>query len=90
MYCLQITTDCHSKKSLQEENLREKPGYAHLSEPLHVLIEAEQPANMIDAQSSYALEMIEDLLKPVVRSSTCRSRDKLTFPYTNIIFLICL
>ena len=69
MYCLQITTDCHSKKSLQEENLREKPGYAHLSEPLHVLIEAEQPANMIDAQSSYALEMIEDLLKPVVRSS---------------------
>jgi protein quaking len=68
MYYLKIIFDCHSKNHLQEENLRDKPGYEHLSEPLHVLIEAEQPANMIDAHLTYAREMIEDLLKPVVCS----------------------
>ena len=62
-----IFVDCYSGNPLQEENLRDKPGYEHLSEPLHVLIEAEQPANIIDMQLNYAREMIEDLLKPVVR-----------------------
>ena len=65
--CIQTIVDCYSGNPLQEENLRDKPGYEHLSEPLHVLIEAEQPANIIDMQLNYAREMIEDLLKPVVR-----------------------
>ena len=50
----------------QEEQLRDKPGYEHLNEQLHVLIEAEQPANVIDLQLNKAREIIEDLLKPVV------------------------
>ena len=53
----------------QEEKLRDKPGYEHLNEHLHVLIEAEQPvtnANVIDLQLNRAREIIEDLLKPVV------------------------
>ena len=50
----------------QEEQLRDKPGYEHLNEQLHVLIEAEQPANVIDFQLNKAREIIEDLLKPVV------------------------
>ena len=54
---------------LQEEKLRDKPGYEHLNEHLHVLIEAEQlvtNANVIDLQLNRAREIIEDLLKPVV------------------------
>ena len=53
----------------QEEKLRDKPGYEHLNEHLHVLIEAEQlvtNANVIDLQLNRAREIIEDLLKPVV------------------------
>lgn len=50
----------------QEEKLRDKPGYEHLNEPLHVLVEAECPADMIDAQLNKAVEILEDLLKPVV------------------------
>lgn len=49
----------------KEENLRDKPGYEHLNEPLHVLIEAELPANVIDNQLNRAREIIEDLLRPV-------------------------
>ena len=55
--------------SIQEEKLRDKPGYEHLNEHLHVLIEAEQLVttnNMIDVQLNRAREIIEDLLKPVV------------------------
>ncbi|KAH7288127.1 hypothetical protein KP509_31G013300 [Ceratopteris richardii] len=52
----------------KEEKLRDKPGYEHLNEPLHVLIEAEQPANIIDIQLNQARDIIEDLLKPVDES----------------------
>ncbi|MCO5583446.1 hypothetical protein L7F22_037357 [Adiantum nelumboides] len=55
----------YGERSSQEEKLRDKPGYEHLNEPLHVLIEAEQPANVIDIQLNQAREIIEDLLKPV-------------------------
>lgn len=53
------------KDADKEEKLRDKPGYEHLNEPLHVLIEAEQPANVIDIQLKHAQEIIEDLLRPV-------------------------
>ncbi|KAH7435179.1 hypothetical protein KP509_06G053700 [Ceratopteris richardii] len=52
----------------KEEKLRDKPGYEHLNEPLHVLIEAELPANIIDNHLNEAREIIEDLLKPVDES----------------------
>ncbi|PKU87141.1 KH domain-containing protein SPIN1 [Dendrobium catenatum] len=41
-------------------------GYEHLSEPLHTIIEAELPANIIDATLRHAEENLEDLLKLVV------------------------
>jgi hypothetical protein len=55
--------------SIQEEKLRDKPGYEHLNEHLHVLIEAEQVGTtsaLVDAQLNRARDIIEDLLKPVV------------------------
>jgi hypothetical protein len=51
---------------IKEEQLKGRPGYEHLSEPLHILIEAELPANVIDARLAKAQEILEELLKPVV------------------------
>ncbi|KAH7314789.1 hypothetical protein KP509_21G020200 [Ceratopteris richardii] len=52
----------------KEKSLRDKPGYEHLNVPLHVLIEAEFPSNIIDIQLNQAREIIEDLLRPVEES----------------------
>ncbi|KAL4587850.1 hypothetical protein LXL04_000724 [Taraxacum kok-saghyz] len=49
----------------KEERLRGRPGHGHLNEPLHVLIEAESPANAVDVPLRQAREIIQDLLKPV-------------------------
>lgn len=60
---------------LKEESLRGKPGYEHLNEPLHILIEAEAaevPASIVDVRLKQAKDIIEELLKPVV-SSDARS-----------------
>lgn len=46
--------------------MRGKQGYEHLSEPLHVLVEAELPVEVIDVRLMQAREILEDLLKPVV------------------------
>ncbi|GER26626.1 RNA-binding KH domain-containing protein [Striga asiatica] len=51
-----------------EAAVRGKPGYEHLNEPLHVLIEAEMPVEIIDARVRQAREIIEDLLKPMDES----------------------
>lgn len=56
------------KDSVQEENLRGKPGFEHLNEPLHVLLEAEFPADVIDARLKQAVDILEDLLKPMDES----------------------
>lgn len=48
--------------------MRGKPGYEHLNEPLHILVEAELPVEIIDARLMQAREILEDLLKPMVRS----------------------
>ncbi|KAL3687329.1 hypothetical protein R1sor_013638 [Riccia sorocarpa] len=53
------------KDSAKEDKMRDKPGFEHLNEPLHVLVEAELPASVIDAQLSHAREILEELLKPV-------------------------
>ncbi|KAI3682540.1 hypothetical protein L1987_82589 [Smallanthus sonchifolius] len=53
------------KDTNREERLRGKQRYSHLNEPLHVLIEAESPANEVDAQLRHAKEIILELLKPV-------------------------
>lgn len=56
------------KDSAKEEKLRDKPGYEHLNEPLHVLVEAEFPADIINARLNQAVAILEDLLKPVDES----------------------
>lgn len=53
------------KDSLKEEKLKDKPGYEHLNEPLHLLVEAEFPEDVIDARLDHAVSALEDLLKPV-------------------------
>ncbi|KAF5470309.1 hypothetical protein F2P56_010830 [Juglans regia] len=52
----------------KEESLRGRPGYEHLNEPLHILIEAELPASVIDLRLRQAQEILEELLKPVDES----------------------
>lgn len=46
--------------------MRGRPGYEHLNDPLHILIEAELPFNVVDTRLRQAQEIIEELLKPVV------------------------
>ncbi|CAM6033546.1 unnamed protein product [Sphagnum compactum] len=53
------------KDTAKEDKMRDKPGFEHLNEPLHVLVEAELPANIIDAQLIHAREILQELLKPV-------------------------
>ncbi|XP_042499012.1 KH domain-containing protein SPIN1-like [Macadamia integrifolia] len=50
----------------KEEKLRGRPGYEHLNDPLHILVEAELPINIVDLRLRQAQEIIEELLKPVV------------------------
>ncbi|MQL86666.1 hypothetical protein Taro_019198 [Colocasia esculenta] len=56
------------KDPAREEMMRGKPGYEHLNEPLHILVEAELPVDIIDARLMQAREILEDLLKPMDES----------------------
>ncbi|XP_022853279.1 KH domain-containing protein At2g38610-like [Olea europaea var. sylvestris] len=61
----------------KEEKLRGQPGYEHLNEPLHILIEADLPANVVDIRLRQAQEIIEELLKPVDESQDFIKRQQL-------------
>ncbi|KAL2319441.1 hypothetical protein Fmac_028410 [Flemingia macrophylla] len=61
----------------KEEKLRGRPGYEHLNEPLHILIEADLPANIVDIRLRQAQEIIEELLKPVDESEDYIKRQQL-------------
>nr|GMC88501.1 KH domain-containing protein At2g38610 [Ipomoea batatas] len=61
----------------KEEKLQGRPGYEHLNEPLHILIEADLPANVIDIRLRQAQEIIEELLKPVDESQDYIKRQQL-------------
>ncbi|GAU37168.1 hypothetical protein TSUD_391570 [Trifolium subterraneum] len=52
-------------------------GYEHLNEPLHILIEADLPANIVDMRLRQAQEIIEELLKPVDESEDFIKRQQL-------------
>ena len=52
----------------QEEKLRGKPGYEHLNDPLHVIVEAELPADIVDRHLARACAIINELLRPMVRA----------------------
>ncbi|KAL3614847.1 hypothetical protein CASFOL_040508 [Castilleja foliolosa] len=56
------------KDSEMEAMMMGKPGYEHLNEPLHILVEAELPVEIIDARVRQAREILEDLLKPMDES----------------------
>jgi hypothetical protein len=51
---------------LQEEKLKDKPGYEHLNEPRYILLEVEIPEDIIDARLEHSMAVFENLLKPVV------------------------
>lgn len=61
----------------KEEKLRGRPGYEHLNEPLHILIEADLPASVVDIRLRQAQEIIEELLKPVDESQDYIKRQQL-------------
>lgn len=73
---VEATTECRVlirgrgsiKDPAKEDMMRGKPGYEHLNEPLHILVEAELPVEIIDARLMQAREILEDLLKPVDES----------------------
>ncbi|XP_006654415.1 KH domain-containing protein At1g09660/At1g09670-like isoform X1 [Oryza brachyantha] len=56
------------KDSVKEDKLRDKPGYEHLNDPLHVLVESEFPSDIVDVRLNQAVAILEDLLKPVDES----------------------
>ncbi|KAK4481249.1 hypothetical protein RD792_012132 [Penstemon davidsonii] len=61
----------------KEDKLRGRPGYEHLNEPLHILIEADLPANIVDMRLRQAQEIIEELVKPVDESQDFIKRQQL-------------
>ncbi|KAF6142987.1 hypothetical protein GIB67_041055 [Kingdonia uniflora] len=61
----------------KEEKLRGRPGYEHLNEQLHILVEAELPVNVIDTRLRQAQEILEELLKPVDESQDFYKRQQL-------------
>lgn len=68
------------KDADKEESLRGKPGYEHLNEPLHILVEAEAsevPASIVEARLKQAKDIIEELLKPVDESQDMYKRQQL-------------
>ncbi|XP_021910046.1 LOW QUALITY PROTEIN: KH domain-containing protein At3g08620-like [Carica papaya] len=65
------------KDSEKEESLMGRPGYEHLSEPLHILIEAEFPVDIVDIRLRQAQEIIGELLKPVDESQDIYKRQQL-------------
>lgn len=82
---VEVTTGCRvyirGKGSIKdidkEDKLRGRPGYEHLNEPLHILIEADLPANIVDIRLRQAQEIIEELLKPVDESQDFIKRQQL-------------
>ncbi|GMH23120.1 hypothetical protein Nepgr_024963 [Nepenthes gracilis] len=61
----------------KEEKLRGGPGYEHLNEPLHILVEAELPHNIVDIKLRQAMEILEEMLKPVDESQDFFKRQQL-------------
>ncbi|PSS14307.1 KH domain-containing protein [Actinidia chinensis var. chinensis] len=65
------------KDPTKEEMMRGKPGYEHLNEPLHILVEAELPVEIVDARLMQAREILGDLLKPMDESQDFYKKQQL-------------
>ncbi|XP_057765368.1 KH domain-containing protein At5g56140 isoform X2 [Salvia miltiorrhiza] len=82
---VEATTECRVlirgrgsiKDPTREEMMRGKPGYEHLNEPLHILVEAELPVEIIDARLMQSREILEDLLKPMDESQDYYKKQQL-------------
>jgi protein quaking len=82
---VEASTDCRVlirgrgsiKDPVREEMMRGKPGYEHLNEPLHILVEAELPVEIIDTRLMHAREILEDLLRPVDESQDMYKKHQL-------------
>ncbi|WVZ00549.1 hypothetical protein V8G54_026618 [Vigna mungo] len=82
---VEASTDCRVlirgrgsiKDPTREEMMRGKPGYEHLNEPLHILVEAELPVEIVDARLMQARDILEDLLKPVDESQDFYKKQQL-------------
>ncbi|KAL7584981.1 hypothetical protein Lser_V15G42942 [Lactuca serriola] len=82
---IEATTGCRvyirGKGSIKdpdkEEKLRGRPGYEHLNEQLHILIEADLPPSVVDLRLRQAQEIIQELLKPVDESEDYIKRQQL-------------
>eukprot|EP00262_Sarcandra_glabra_P001936 TRINITY_DN1211_c0_g2_i1.p1 TRINITY_DN1211_c0_g2~~TRINITY_DN1211_c0_g2_i1.p1 ORF type:complete len:292 (+),score=38.25 TRINITY_DN1211_c0_g2_i1:143-1018(+) len=82
---VEASTDCRVlirgrgsiKDPTREEMMRGKPGYEHLNEPLHILVEAELPVEIVDTRLMQAREILEDLLKPIDESQDYVKRQQL-------------
>jgi protein quaking len=65
------------KDTVKEEKLKDKPGYEHLNEPLHLLVEAEFPEDIVHARIEHAVALLENLLKPVDESMDMYKKQQL-------------
>ncbi|XP_062014932.1 KH domain-containing protein At4g26480 isoform X2 [Rosa rugosa] len=82
---VEATTECRVlirgrgsiKDPAREDMMRGKPGYEHLNEPLHILVEAELPVEIVDARLLQAREVLEDLLRPVDESQDFYKKQQL-------------
>ncbi|KAL3612948.1 hypothetical protein D5086_003968 [Populus alba] len=82
---VEATTECRVlirgrgsiKDPAREDMMRGKPGYEHLNEPLHILVEGELPVEIVDARLMQAREILEDLLKPVDESQDYYKKQQL-------------
>ncbi|XP_057473864.1 KH domain-containing protein At5g56140-like [Actinidia eriantha] len=82
---VEVSTECRVlirgrgsiKDPTKEEMMRGKPGYEHLNEPLHILVEAELPVEIVDARLIQAREILEDLLKPMDESQDFYKKQQL-------------
>ncbi|XP_074277074.1 KH domain-containing protein At3g08620 isoform X2 [Silene latifolia] len=70
---LEIPVDAYPN----EEKLRGRPGYEHLNEPLHILVEADLAPSIVDIKLRQAKEILEELLKPVDESQDFYKRQQL-------------
>lgn len=61
----------------REEIMKGKPGYEHLNEPLHILVDAELPVEIIDSRLMQARDILEELLKPVDESQDMIKKQQL-------------
>uniref|UniRef100_A0A1D1XI15 KH domain-containing protein At5g56140 n=1 Tax=Anthurium amnicola TaxID=1678845 RepID=A0A1D1XI15_9ARAE len=65
------------KDPAREEMMRGKPGYEHLNEPLHLVVEAELPVDVVDARLMQAREILDELLRPVDESQDLFKKQQL-------------